>query len=61
VAGAALLITTLAVLDLPLSLVKQRSEWFQRLTEGAPLKERLNRLRIDEGGVLQPARETQEG
>jgi uncharacterized membrane protein YcaP (DUF421 family) len=66
--GAALLIMTLVVLDLALSLVKQRSHWFQRLTEGAPLvilengkplKERMSKLRIDEGDILQAARESQ--
>jgi uncharacterized membrane protein YcaP (DUF421 family) len=66
--GAALLIMTLVGLDLVFSWVRRRSNWFEKLTEGAPLvilehgrplKDRLERLHIDEADIMQAAREAE--
>lgn len=66
--GAALLIMTLIGLDLVFGLLKQRSNWFEKLTEGAPLiiledgkplKDRLKKMRVDESDILQAARESE--
>lgn len=66
--GALLVVICLATFDIALSLLKQRSEWLERLFEGMPLTivrdgkpvtEHMNRERIDEEDILQAARETQ--
>jgi uncharacterized membrane protein YcaP (DUF421 family) len=63
-----ILATTLLVLDTVFSYVKQRSTWFDRVTEGVPLillengkpiEERLRRSRVTTDEILAAARERQ--
>jgi uncharacterized membrane protein YcaP (DUF421 family) len=60
-----LLIITIVLIDIAVSLWKQRSEWFERFVDsaplvvvahGAPLKERMNKERIDVADILVAAR-----
>lgn len=66
--NAALLILTLVGLDVLLSLVKQRWTPVEKLIEdvplvvlhdGKPLRERMDKVRIGEGDILEAARELQ--
>ncbi|HYE72226.1 MAG TPA: YetF domain-containing protein [Blastocatellia bacterium] len=68
ITNAVLLVATLISTDLLLNFLKQRWLWLERFTEGEPLiilengqliKERADRLQIDESDVLQAARELQ--
>jgi uncharacterized membrane protein YcaP (DUF421 family) len=68
VTNAFLLIGTLVGIDIGLSLLKQRSAKLDQLLEGAPLvivedgkplKDRMNKARVDEEDVLHAARELQ--
>lgn len=63
--AAFLAATTLVFTDILLSLIKQRSRKLERLLddiplvlveEGQPLKERMNRARVDEEDILSAAR-----
>ncbi len=63
-----ILATTLLVLDTGFSYVKQRSSWFDRVTEGVPLillengkpiEERMRRSRVTADEILAAARERQ--
>jgi len=65
---AFVVILTLVVLNIGLSLLKQRFHVVERLLEGAPiviledgqpLPERMRRARVDEGDILAAARQTQ--
>ena len=65
--NAVVLVVTLVGLDIGLSLIKQRSERFEKLIDGTPLvivddgrvlNTRLNRERIDEDDILAAARQT---
>lgn len=65
---ALVLITVLIGIDVMLSIVKQRWRGIERYLEGLPLvivengrplKERLNKSRVDEDDVLAAARQTQ--
>jgi uncharacterized membrane protein YcaP (DUF421 family) len=60
-------ILTLVVLNIGMSLLKQRFHILERPLEGAPivvvedgrlLKDRMRRVRIDEGDILAPARQS---
>ncbi len=66
--GALIVILTLVVIDIGLSLIKQRFEKAEKIVDGAPvivvddgqpLRDRMQRERIDEGDILSAARETQ--
>jgi uncharacterized membrane protein YcaP (DUF421 family) len=66
--NAILMIITLVALDIALSLLKQRSERLDRLLEGSPLiivadgrplKECMQKARVDEQDVLSAARQLQ--
>ena len=66
VTNAFILITTLVGLDIAMSFVKQWSPKLERLiddvplvivADGAPLKDRMSKSRIDEEDVLEAARE----
>lgn len=66
--NAFLIIVTLLTLNVGFSLLKQRSPVVDRLiddvpvlivVDGTPLKDRMDRARVDERDVLQAARETQ--
>lgn len=66
--NAVLAIVTLVMLDLGLSLLKSKfpnlEKWLEGLPlviveNGVPLKERMQRARVDESDVLAAARETQ--
>jgi uncharacterized membrane protein YcaP (DUF421 family) len=68
VTNAFLLIGTLVGIDIGLSLLKQRSAKLDQLLEGAPLvivedgkplKDRMDKARVDEEDVLHAARELQ--
>jgi len=63
--NAGVVIVTLIVLDLGLSLLKQRSRRFDRILEGDPLllmengsflKEHMDKARVDEEDILEAAR-----
>lgn|SRR5690554_4737861 len=63
-----IVITTLVGLDIALSLIKQRSKAFERVIEsvplviledGKPIKERMDKERVDEADILARARELQ--
>jgi uncharacterized membrane protein YcaP (DUF421 family) len=63
-----LIVIALVGLDIALSLIKQRSPRVERLLEGLPvvivenghpLRERMDRARVDEADVLQAARQLQ--
>ncbi|RIH80952.1 hypothetical protein Mterra_03421 [Calidithermus terrae] len=65
---AALLVMTLVGVDIGLSLLKQRSPRIERLLDdvplivlenGKPLKDRMNKARVDEEDILSAARELQ--
>ncbi|MDQ3686673.1 MAG: DUF421 domain-containing protein [Acidobacteriota bacterium] len=65
IANALIVITTLISLDIGLSLVKQRSPRIDKLIDGVPLvivddgrplKERMDKSRVDEEDVLEQAR-----
>ena len=60
-----LVIITMVAIDIGVSLWKQRSPWFERLVDsaplvvvahGAPLRERMNKERIDLADILVAAR-----
>jgi uncharacterized membrane protein YcaP (DUF421 family) len=66
--NAALVASTLLLCNVGLSLLKVRSAWAKRVLEGVPtlivahgtpLRDRLERARVDEEDVLSAARETQ--
>ena len=66
--NAFLIIVTLLALNIGFSLLKQRSPLVDRLiddvpvlivVDGNPLKDRMDRARVDERDILQAARETQ--
>ncbi len=66
--NAFLIIVTLLALNVGFSLIKQRSPLVDRLiddvpvlvvVDGTPIKDRMDRARIDERDILQAARETQ--
>jgi uncharacterized membrane protein YcaP (DUF421 family) len=68
VTAAFVVILTLVVIDIGMSLVKQRFLTAEKLLEGVPivvmddgkpLKERMDKARIDEGDILEAARESQ--
>lgn len=65
---AFLAITTLVGLDIGISLIKQRSQRIEKLIEGVPLiivengrplRDRMDKVRMDEADVLAAARELQ--
>lgn len=64
--NSAIVVATLVGLNVLMSLVKQRSPWFDRLlddiplvivADGKPLKDRMDKARVDEDDVLDAARE----
>jgi uncharacterized membrane protein YcaP (DUF421 family) len=64
--NAAIVVSTLIGLNILMSLLKQRSKWFDRLlddiplvivADGKPLKDRMDKARVDEDDVLDAARE----
>ena len=64
--NGAVVVATLIGLNIVMSLLKQRSKWFDRLlddiplvivADGKPLKERMDKSRVDEEDVLDAARE----
>jgi uncharacterized membrane protein YcaP (DUF421 family) len=64
--NSAIVVSTLIGLNILMSLVKQRSKWFDRLlddiplvivADGKPLKDRMDKARVDEDDVLDAARE----
>lgn len=64
--NSAIVVATLIGLNILMSLLKQRSRWFDRLlddipvvivSDGKPLKDRMYRARVDEDDVLDAARE----
>ena len=66
--NAFLIIVTLLALNIAFSIIKQRSPLVDRLiddvpvlivADGNPLKDRMNRARVDERDILQAARESQ--
>ena len=68
ITNALLLILTLVAIDIGISLWKQRSKSLERLVDdvplvlledGRPLKERMDRSRVDEADILNAARECQ--
>ena len=68
ITNAALLILTLLGTDIALSLIKQRSDRAARLLEGVPLvlvedgrmlRERMDKVRVDESDVMSAARQLQ--
>lgn len=68
ITNACLLIVTLFVLDQGFALLKERSRLVQKVTEGLPvvlledgkpLEERMRQSQVDEGDILEAARELQ--
>ncbi len=68
VTNSFLLIATLFVCDTLMTWLKDRSPWFERITEsvplvilkdGKPLPDRMRRSRVDESDILAAARELQ--
>jgi uncharacterized membrane protein YcaP (DUF421 family) len=68
ISNAILIIVTLVGIDIGLAFIKQRSSLLDKLIDGVPLiivkdgkplKERMERARVDEDDVLTAARETQ--
>lgn len=68
VVNAVILISTLAGIDILISLFKQRSSKVDRVIDGLPLilvrqgevlKDRLEKVRVDEDDILEAARELQ--
>lgn len=66
--NAAVLIITLISIDIALSLIKQRSEKLEKWIDGTPvvimkdgavLKDRLRKSRVDESDILEAARKLQ--
>ncbi|HYH12476.1 MAG TPA: YetF domain-containing protein [Thermomicrobiales bacterium] len=66
--AAVVVIMTLVVLNIGMSLLKERSSKIELLMEGAPIRliergellyDRMRRARIDEGDILAAARQTQ--
>ncbi|MGF6400714.1 uncharacterized membrane protein YcaP (DUF421 family) [Pseudomonas frederiksbergensis] len=66
--NSVLVIVTLIAIDVGLSLLKQRSQWVQRLIDGGPtiivengkiLHERLRHARLVEADVMEAARSSQ--
>ena len=64
--NSAIVVSTLIGLNIVMSLLKQRSKWFDRLlddiplvivADGKPLKDRMDKARVDEDDVLDAARE----
>jgi uncharacterized membrane protein YcaP (DUF421 family) len=64
--NGAIVVSTLIGLNIVMSLLKQRSPWFDRLlddiplvivADGKPLKDRMEKARVDEDDVLDAARE----
>jgi uncharacterized membrane protein YcaP (DUF421 family) len=64
--NCAIVVSTLIGLNILMSLLKQRSPWFDRLlddiplvivADGKPLKDRMQKARVDEDDVLDAARE----
>jgi uncharacterized membrane protein YcaP (DUF421 family) len=64
--NSAIVVSTLIGLNILMSLLKQRSPWFDRLlddiplvivADGKPLKDRMQKARVDEDDVLDAARE----
>jgi uncharacterized membrane protein YcaP (DUF421 family) len=64
--NAMIVVTTLVAINIVMSLLKQRSKWFDRVIDdipllivkdGQPLKEVMYRARVDEDDVLDAARE----
>ena len=64
--NSAIVVSTLIGLNILMSLLKQRSSWFDRLlddiplvivADGKPLKDRMDKARVDEEDVLDAARE----
>ena len=64
--NSAIVVSTLIGLNILMSLLKQRSRWFDRLlddipvvivSDGKPLKDRMYKARVDEDDVLDAARE----
>ena len=64
--NSAIVVATLIGLNILMSLLKQRSNWFDRLlddipllivSDGKPLKDRMQQARVDEDDVLDAARE----
>jgi uncharacterized membrane protein YcaP (DUF421 family) len=64
--NCAIVVSTLVGLNILMSLLKQRSAWFDRLlddiplvivADGKPLKDRMYKARVDEDDVLDAARE----
>jgi uncharacterized membrane protein YcaP (DUF421 family) len=67
--NAFLLILTLVSVSVLLSLLKQRWQWLERLIESSPVlimeegrlyKDRMDKLRVDQGDIMESAR-SQEG
>jgi uncharacterized membrane protein YcaP (DUF421 family) len=65
--NGAVVVATLIGLNILMSLLKQRSKWFDRVlddiplvivADGKPLKDRMDKSRVDEDDVLDAARET---
>ena len=65
--NCAIVVSTLVGLNILMSLLKQRSAWFDRLlddiplvivADGKPLKDRMYKARVDEDDVLDAARES---
>jgi uncharacterized membrane protein YcaP (DUF421 family) len=68
VTNACVLIATLFLCDMVLSRIKDRSAWFERVTEsvplvilrdGKPLEDRMRKSRVDVSDILAAARELQ--
>lgn len=66
--NAAIVVSTLIGLNIGMSLLKQRYNWVDRLlddlpllivAEGKPLRDIMDKARVDENDVLDAARETQ--
>lgn len=66
--NAGILVTTLVGINILMSLLKQRSKFIERLLEGVPLtivadgkplKDRMDKERVDEDDLLDAARENQ--
>jgi uncharacterized membrane protein YcaP (DUF421 family) len=64
--NCAIVVSTLIGVNILMSLLKQRSPWFDRLlddiplvivADGKPLKDRMQKARVDEDDVLDAARE----
>ena len=64
--NCAIVVATLVGLNIVMSLLKQRSRWFDRLlddiplvivADGKPLRDHMDKARVDEDDVLDAARE----